>query len=150
MIESIGNAANMAQPQVRTMKPERNAKVLETNAPEASEMNPADTKTVQAVQADNSRKFDRLELSDEYLSNMSEKSADSSKSQKAPEKASADEMTADVTSGLSANDSSTDSSSEEVSSNELYKYTDSQLKDLLLDGSISQSEYNSEIAKRES
>ena len=63
-------------------------------------MNPADTKTVQAVQADNSRKFDRLELSDEYLSNMQEKSADSSKSQETTEKAAANEMTDGVTSDV--------------------------------------------------
>lgn len=43
----------------------------------------------------------------------------------------------------------TTSDSEEISSSDLYSYTDSELKDLLIDGSITQSEYNTEIAKRE-
>lgn len=154
IIENIGGmigTANTVRTQAKTIRPERNVKALETNAPEASEMNSADSNTVQAVQSDDSRKYDRPELSSEYLSGKAEKSPDSSKPQAAPkkgmsamqpEKASAADVSED---GLSA-----DISSEEVNSNELYKYTDSQLKDLLPDGSISQSEYNSEIAKRES
>lgn len=44
---------------------------------------------------------------------------------------------------------SADDSSESFDTNKLYQYTDTELKDFLLDGSITQSEYDAEIAKRE-
>lgn len=38
---------------------------------------------------------------------------------------------------------------ESVDTNKLYQYTDTELKDFLLDGSITQREYDAEVAKRE-
>ena len=43
---------------------------------------------------------------------------------------------------------STDTSSEEISSSELYSYTDDQLSELLSKGEITQLQYNTEMAKR--
>lgn len=92
------------------------------------------------------RKNDRVELSEgarEYLN--------ASKTQTASEKS-------EVVSKNSADDSvvnfdttelSQASDDEDISSSELYSYTDSELLDLVIDGSISRSDYNAELAKRE-
>ena len=41
-----------------------------------------------------------------------------------------------------------DSSSDDVDTTKLYQYTDTELKDFLIDGSITPSEYDAEISKR--
>ena len=83
-----------------------------------------------AAKADNSRSFDRVELSEKYLSDSSAKTVGS-------------------TEEISASQSVSNDSSESVDTDKLYQYTDTELKDFLIDGSITQSEYDAEIAKRE-
>lgn len=73
-----------------------------------------------AEKADNSRSFDRAEFSSKYVSDTSDAQLDEVSSEEA----------------------------ESVDTNKLYQYTDTELKDFLLDGSITQSEYDAEIAKR--
>ena len=134
---------------------------------------PADNKSTQeepekernAAQANKQRSFDRLEFSSEYLAVSSAKSENgkkspnlsgtdmytvkSDKSSKGEKPVNSSQETAAQNENTSAQGISSDDSSESVSSNDLYKYTDSELKDLLLDGSITRNEYNREIAKRE-
>lgn len=131
------------QPAVQNDEPrkrdrfERSGAVTKTEAAEVSKNSEAGSEKQIAEQTDKTRSFDRLELSDGYLSGKSAKSTDS---------ANAIDMSAeDQSSNL--NDLTYDSS--EVDTNKLYQYTDRELLDFLLDGSITQTEYNAEVAKRE-
>lgn len=112
--------------------------VTKTEAAEEPKTSEAVSEKQTAVQTDNTRSFDRLELSDGYLSGISEESTDSANA--------IDVSTEDNSSDV--NDLTYDSS-EDVDTNKLYQYTDKELLDFLLDGSITQSEYNAEVEKRE-
>lgn len=83
------------------------------------------TQTVQT------RKFDTVELSDEAQQYLS------------TENTTEEQQNTKVSSMLS-------SSTEEISSSELYSYTDDQLSELLSKGEITQLQYNTEMAKRSS
>lgn len=106
------------------------------DAPKASEA--PDAKQSAAKAHDDPRSRDRVEFT--YAS-------------KASDDAKASEMSAKKTSDSKDNSSSqsvsADDSSESVDTNKLYQYTDTELKEFLLDGSITQSEYDAELAKRE-
>lgn len=112
-----------------------------------------------AAQASDTRSYDRLELSDKALSGLyantdngvnvhdmskTDLSAVESNEVRSNESPDSSEETASLSQSASADDSS-----ESVDTNKLYQYTDTELKDFLLDGSITQSEYDAEIAKRE-
>ncbi len=87
-----------------------------------------------AAQTVQTRKFDTVELSEnaqQYLS------ADTSET---------DGQTAEAQ--IVSDSQSSSSSSEEISSSELYSYTDDQLSELLSKGEITQLQYNTEMAKR--
>lgn len=91
----------------------------------------AENTTAQAVQT---RKFDTVELSEnaqQYL---------------ASDKSETDEQTAEAQ--IVSDSLSSTSSSDEISSSELYSYTDDQLSQLLSKGEITQLQYNTEMAKR--
>lgn len=80
-----------------------------------------------------SRKYDTVELSaeaEQYLDSSAEDTTEET----------TDEST------IQLSDYSSDDSSEEL--DELYTYTVDELEDLLIDGAITQSEYNTEMAKR--
>lgn len=83
------------------------------------------TQTVQT------RKFDTVELSDEAQQYLS------------TENTTEEQQNTEFSSMLS-------SSTEEISSSELYSYTDDQLSELLSKGEITQLQYNTEMAKRSS
>lgn len=85
----------------------------------------AQTQTVQT------RKYDTVELSDEAQQYLS------------TENTTEEQQNTEVSSMLS-------SSTEEISSSELYSYTDDQLSELLSKGEITQLQYNTEMAKRSS
>lgn len=116
---------------------ERSGAVTKAEAAEVPKSSEAVSESQAAAQTDKTRSFDRLELSDGYLSGLSAESTDS---------ANALDTSAEVQSS-NVNDLTYDSS--EVDTNKLYQYTDKELLDFLLDGSITQSEYNAEVAKRE-
>lgn len=78
------------------------------------------------------RKFDTVELSDEAQQYLSS------------EESGTEEQTAEA----QLLSESTDTSSDEISSSELYSYTDDQLSELLSKGEITQLQYNTEMAKR--
>lgn len=54
-----------------------------------------------------------------------------------------------VDTDISEEDEATADTSDDVDTNKLYTYTDSELKDLMLNNKISRSEYNQEVGKRE-
>ena len=83
------------------------------------------TQTVQT------RKFDTVELSDEAQQYLS------------TENTTEEQQNTEVSSMPS-------SSTEEISSSELYSYTDDQLSELLSKGEITQLQYNTEMSKRSS
>lgn len=112
--------------------------VTKAEAAEVPKTSEAVSESQAAAQTDKARSFDRLELSDGYLSGLSEESTDSANAIDT----SAEDNSSDV------NDLIYDSS-EDVDTNKLYQYTDKELLDFLLDGSITQSEYNAEVEKRE-
>lgn len=87
-----------------------------------------------AAQTVQTRKFDTVELSEnaqQYLA------SDTSET---------DGQTAEAQ--IVSDSLSSSSSSEEISSSELYSYTDDQLSELLSKGEITQLQYNTEMAKR--
>lgn len=106
------------------------------NAPKAGEA--SDEKQSAAKANDNPRSRDRVEFT--YASAASEdvKASD----------VSAEKMS-DSKDDSSSQSVSADNSSESVDTNKLYQYTATELKEFLIDGSITQSEYDAEIAKRE-
>lgn len=125
---------------------EYSGEAARAGSPDDPKAREAFDKVHNAAQANDSRSYDRLELSGEYP-DLSAKTADGVKAgdsaaQDGSVKISADEET-------STQSVSYDDSSEDVDTNKLYQYTATELKDFLLDGSITQSEYDAEIAKRE-
>lgn len=94
-----------------------------------------------AAQTNDPRSYDRVEFSGKYLSDSSEV--------RSGVKSGSDEEISSQKDNSSSESVSADGSSESVDTNKLYQYTDTELKDFLLDGSITQSEYDAEIAKRE-
>lgn len=113
-----------------------------------------------AAPASDPRSYDRFELSDKALSgsyadpdegvNVHDKSEiglSAVELNEVHEDEKSDSSEETTSSSLSA---LADDSSESVDTNRLYQYTDTELKDFLIDGSITQSEYDAEIAKRES
>lgn len=87
-----------------------------------------------AAQTVQTRKFDTVELSEDAQQYLS---ADTSET---------DGQTAEAQ--IVSDSQSSSSSSEEISSSELYSYTDDQLSELLSKGEITQLQYNTEMAKR--
>lgn len=136
--------SEMEQPAVQNDEPrkrdrfERSGAVIKAEAAEVPKASEAVSESQSAAQTDKVRSFDRLELSDGYLSAKSANSTDSANALDT----SAEDYSSDV-------NVFTYDSSEEVDTNKLYQYTDKELLDFLLDGSITQSEYNAEVAKRE-
>lgn len=92
----------------------------------------AENSTVTKSQTVQTRKFDTVELSDEAQQYLSS------------EESGTEEQTAEA----QLLSESTDTSSYEISSSELYSYTDDQLSELLSKGEITQLQYNTEMAKR--
>ncbi len=177
MIERIGTAAAAQPKAVQSAKASEDAKSREISEKEQPEIQTNDVRkrdrfersseisdalstyspqtrktsdeSPKAAQANSPKSFDRLELSGGYLSETSEKTADVVKTSNMSEARSivkTDDSGSEETASQSV---SADSSSEEVDTNKLYQYTDTELKDFLIDGSITQSEYDAEIAKRE-
>lgn len=108
MIEGVTNST------VQPAKQPAGAEKITAEAPEKEQTD---------VQIDESRRWDRLELSNEYISAKNDNSQSQSES---------DEQASDS-----------------FDSSKLHSYTVTELKEFLMDGSISQSEYDAEIAKRE-
>lgn len=128
---------------------ERSSEVSDEVLTYSPQTRKASDESLKAAQENSLKSFDRLELSGGYLSKASEKTADVVKASDMSETR-ATVKTDDNGSEETASQSvSADSSSEEVDTNKLYQYTDTELKDFLIDGSITQSEYDAEIAKRE-
>lgn len=92
----------------------------------------AENSTSAKSQTVQTRKFDTVELSDEAQQYLS------------AEESGTEEQTAEA----QLLSESTDTSSDEISSSELYSYTDDQLSELLSKGEITQLQYNTEMAKR--
>lgn len=83
---------------------------------------------------------DRVDLSDfaiEYLEKETDAETDSN----------ADSSEANISEDMATVSESISQDSEDVLASELYSYTETELKDLLLDGDITQSGYDTEIAK---
>ncbi len=92
----------------------------------------AENSTAAKSQTVQTRKFDTVELSDEAQQYLS------------AEESGTEEQTAEA----QLLSESTDTSSDEISSSDLYSYTDDQLSELLSKGEITQLQYNTEMAKR--
>lgn len=171
MIEHIGTASTMHTATIQSVKSAEDAKTREVLEKEptvastdesrrhdrferSSEVSyvagsPDDPKAREAfdtkqnaAQTINPRSYDRVEFSGKYLSDSSEV--------RSGVKSGSDEELSSQKDSSSSESVSVDDSSESVDTNKLYQYTDTKLKDFLLDGSITQSEYDAEIAKRES
>lgn len=134
---------------------ETSGAVTKTEAAKEPKTSEAVSEKQTAAQTDKTRSFDRLELSDVYLSGLSEESTDSANALDAsaslPDtvgQSNGNEAASNVDISSDVNDLTYDSS-EDVDTNKLYQYTDKELLDFLLDGSITQSEYNAEVEKRE-
>ncbi|MDE7361277.1 MAG: hypothetical protein K2N38_05030 [Oscillospiraceae bacterium] len=161
MIEHIGTASTMQAKTIQSVKSSEGAKTREVMEKEPAVVqadesrkydrfehsgevsyvagSPDDPKAREAfdekrnaAQTNNSRNFDRVEFSETYLSEDVSANAVGSVEE------------------ISSSQSVSDDSSESVDTDKLYQYTDTELKDFLLDGSITQREYDAEIAKRES
>lgn len=148
MVENIG-AASTIQP--NTIRSEQSVKFSEDT--EKREVNSA------TAQTEESRKRDRYEYSDEYLSDSSAKpaygvqvhdisAAQTDESRNDEKSLSSVRETASQNEISSSQSVSDDDSSESVDTNKLYQYTETELKDFLREGSITQREYDAEIAKR--
>ncbi len=169
MIERIGTAAAAQPKAVQSAKASEDAKSREISEKEQPEIQTNDvrkrdrferssevsdavsTYSLQTRKASNQspKSFDRLELSGGYLSETSEKTTDVVKTSDMSEAGSIVKTDDSGGEEAASQSVSADSSSEEVDTNKLYQYTDTELKDFLIDGSITQSEYDAEIAKRE-
>lgn len=106
---------------------ERTAKTEKTENTEAAEAAAAETPAVQT------RKFDTVELSTEAEQYLTEDT-------------SADNTGVNILEEYTSE--STSDSTDSDSLDELYTYTDDELADLLRDGEITQTQYNTEMAKR--
>lgn len=151
MVENIG-AASTIQP--NTIRSDQSVKFSED-----AETREAPEKDSAAMQTEESRKRDRYEYSDEYLSDLSAKPAygvqvhdmpavQTDESPNDEKSLSSGAETASQDKISSSENASDDDSSESVDTNKLYQYTETELKDFLRDGSITQREYDAEIAKR--
>lgn len=134
MIDSISNSLGMNAAQ--------NAQTERTQQLSRTEKTKADTQPAKTERqrTENPRKQDRVELSSgarEYLSAAA--TDETTASQSVSAKTTVDESSVSV-------DVSTED--ENITSSELYSYTDKELLDLVLDGDISRSDYNAELAKR--
>ena len=103
-----------------------------TGTDSVKQAQPAENSTAAKSQTVQTRKFDTVELSDEAQQYLSAEESG----------------TEEQTSEAQLLSESTDTSSDEISSNELYSYTDDQLSELLSKGEITQLQYNTEMAKR--
>lgn len=131
---------------------ERSSEVLRTSSPDVPQTQKSYSEMQSAAQASNPRNYDRLELSGGYISEQSEKTDSGLNTGNISESnvsAANPYDVSDTGEETSSQDVSYDSSSEDVDTNKLYQYTDTELKDFLIDGTITQSEYDREIAKRE-
>ena len=106
---------------------ERTAKTEKAENTEAAEAAAAETPAVQT------RKFDTVELSTEAEQYLTEDT-------------SADNTGVNILEEYASE--STSDSTDSDSLDELYTYTDDELADLLCDGEITQTQYNTEMAKR--
>ncbi len=141
MVESIGSASTMQSAAVQSAKPTENAETQDVSA-----------KNQPVEQTRELRKRDRFERSSEVIRNGS---PDSFKARAAYDKehstARYDRFEYGDNSYVNSDDGAkAQDMSETVDTNRLYQYTDTELKDFLLDGSITQSEYNAEVSKRSS
>lgn len=137
MIDSIANSLDMNISQnTQTAKTERTKKIEKAENADKASRSAKPERSSENI----SRKFDRVELTSEardYLT--AEKSDKTTANSKVMAKSSAGESTVEL--NVSAD--------ENITSDELYSYTDSELLDLVLNGDISRSDYNAELAKRE-
>ncbi len=141
MEESIGSVSTMQSAAVRS-----------EHLPETEKAQEESTKKQPVEQASERRRRDRFERSSEV---SRDGSPDDPKARVAFDKKhsaarydrfeSGDKSYAESDDGAIVQDTS-----EAVDTNRLYQYTDTELKEFLLDGSITQSEYNAETAKRNS
>ncbi len=106
------------------------AKLTGTDSVKQAQQTEASTAADQ-TQTVQTRKYDTVELSDEAQQYLS------------TENTTEEQQNTEVSSMLS-------SFTEEISSSELYSYTDDQLGELLSKGEITQLQYNTEMAKRSS
>lgn len=160
------NVSEKGQPSIQTDESrkrdrfEYSGTVLNSGSPDDLKADKSFDEKQNAAQSNKPRSFDRLEFSGEYLSGSFAKSEDGVKTRDIsetnlsaiqPEKVQKNnsEEVASNDNNSSIQNYLTESSSESVDTNRLYQYTDTELKDFLLDGSITQSEYNAELAKRE-
>lgn len=131
---------------------ERSSETSRTGSPDVPQTQKSYGEIQNSAQASNPRNYDRLELSGGYISEQSEKADSGLNTGNISESyvsAANPYDVSDTGEETSSQDVSYDSSSEDVDTNKLYQYTDTELKDFLIDGSITQSEYDREIAKRE-
>ena len=105
--------------------------------------------------AGTSSKYDTLELSQDYLNYTTQK--ENGTSDGPPPKANNDSETSTETdtaitenSSTASAASSTETEEETVYSSELYSYSESKLNSLVSDGTITRSQYNTEMARRQS
>lgn len=137
MIDSIANSLDMNVSQnTQTARTERMEKVEKAESAEKA----ARPVKLERSGENISRKYDRVELTNEARDYLT------------AEKSERTTANSEVTTKSSAGESSVNlniSTNEEISSDELYSYTDSELLDLVLNGDISRSDYNAELAKRE-
>ena len=133
MIEHIGTTSTMQTGKLQSAKPVEAAKAQDVSEKEQA-----------AVQTE-PRKRDRFERSGEVSYAL--RSPDDPKAREAFD---AKQSAAKAENSLSFDraEFSVSDETESVDTNKLYQYTDTELKDFLLDGSITQSEYDAEIAKR--
>ncbi len=134
MIENIADSLAVNAPQ--TAKTERTERTEKSEKAEAAAKPTSSERTRESAP----RKNDRVELSveaREYLT--AEKSGEVTPKSEVTAKNSAGESTVNL--NISAD--------ENITSSELYSYTDDELLDLVLNGDISRSDYNAELAKRE-
>lgn len=138
---------------------ERSSEVSRNGSSDATKARAAIDKDDSAAQASNTRSYDRFELSDKAVSgsyakpdsdvNVHDMSETDLSAVDLSEVRSNDNLDSNEETASSSQSALSDDSAESVDTNRLYQYTDTELKDFLLDGSITQSEYDAEIAKRE-
>ena len=122
--------------------------------PTKSVENETDVQSTES-EAGTSSKYDTLELSQDYLTYTAQK--EDSTSEGPPPKANNDSETSDETAAATTENSSTASAAssteteeDTVYSSELYSYSESKLNSLVSDGTITRSQYNTEMARRQS
>lgn len=137
MIDSIANSLDMNIPQsTKTAQSERTEKMEKAESVDAASKSARPERARETAP----RKNDRVELSSDARDYLA-----AEKSGKISAKS---EVTAKNSTGESAVNLNI-SSDENISSSDLYSYTESELLDLVLNGDISRSDYNAELSKRE-